>query len=211
MLKNFKNPTLTIGILKTYLDHSFGAYGTLPVTLEGESTRSSSHTTEEPIDFEYKLPLELGFGYTGKIARNLKVSIDGNYEAYQQIDTDLRDGWKIGGGLAYEPKLDSGKKWWKTLPLRAGLAYRALPFSTSPDAFVSEYSVSAGVSLPLKGDINRVDIALQYLNRGDIDTNKLNDNSLMLMFGFTGFDVISKAFNRTAPREIPAAEELDRW
>jgi hypothetical protein len=38
--------------------------------------------------------------------------------------------------------------------------------------------------------------------------NKLQDRSLMFMFGITGFDVLTRDFKRTAPREIPKAEEL---
>jgi hypothetical protein len=31
----------------------------------------------------------------------------------------------------------------------------------------------------------------------------------MLMIGFTGFDIISKGIDRTAPRDIPEKEEVE--
>jgi len=76
---------------------------------------------------------------------------------------------------------------------------------------VNELALSLGVSLPLKGEVNRIDIGFQYSRRGDLDQNKLLDNSYLLMFGFTGFDILSKAPDRTAPREIPEKEDLGTW
>jgi hypothetical protein len=41
--------------------------------------------------------------------------------------------------------------------------------------------------------------------------NGLEDQAFMMLFGFTGFDVLSKAPDRKAPREIPEAEEITGW
>jgi hypothetical protein len=50
-----------------------------------------------------------------------------------------------------------------------------------------------------------------YQTRGSLDTHNIQDTSYMMLIGFTGFDIISKAIDRTAPREIPKAEELQQW
>lgn len=70
---------------------------------------------------------------------------------------------------------------------------------------------TAGLSIPLKNEVSRIDLAVQYLTRGSLEKNNLSDRSLMFMFGITGFDIISKAPDRTAPREIPKAEEIQTW
>lgn len=88
---------------------------------------------------------------------------------------------------------------------------RALPFTTENGEYVDETALSAGISFPLKGETNRLDLGMQYLTRGDLDSNNLQDSSIMFMIGFTGFDIFSKAPDRTAPREIPKAEELQQW
>ena len=74
---------------------------------------------------------------------------------------------------------------------------------------IDELALSMGITFPLKGDVNRIDLGLQYLKRGNLDTNSLSDTSLMLMLGFTGFDIISKAKDNTRPRDIPVKEELE--
>ncbi|MCD8481069.1 MAG: hypothetical protein LRZ88_13280 [Candidatus Cloacimonetes bacterium] len=49
------------------------------------------------------------------------------------------------------------------------------------------------------------------LSRGSLEENKLSDRSLMFSIGITGFDIFSKAPDRTAPRDIPIAEDLQAW
>lgn len=210
LLQSYKNPTLTLGALQSYQKHSVGLHLTLPVTLEGESTRSSTHSTEEPVEITYDLPMQYALSYTGMLLPQLKVAVDANYESYAQIEDALRDGIKLGMGVAYEP-LKAQKRWWKSIPLRAGWWYRELPFQDNQGAYIDEMAYTAGLSLPLKNDVSRVDISLQYLSRGSLEENKLSDRSLMFLFGFTGFDIFSKAADRTAPREIPVAEDIQAW
>jgi hypothetical protein len=207
---SFKNPTITIGAIQTYHDHAFGVHATMPVTLEGESKRNSFHSSEEPVDFEYKLPLMVAASYTGLMIKELKVASDLSYETYSEISDDYRDALKLGVGLAYEPSSIRKKHWWQKVPLRAGYSYRQLAFKSSAED-LDESTISAGLSIPLKNEINRLDLAFQYQIRGALKTNHLRDKSYMMMFGFTGFDIISSAPDRTAPRDIPKAEDLEQW
>lgn len=210
LINSFKNPTLTLGAVQSFENHSTGAYATLPVSLKGESKRSSSHTTEEPVEITHELPLQIGASYTGYILPEYKVAVDANYDLYSETDSSLRDGIKIGVGLAYEPA--KGKKYWyQRYPLRAGIWNRQLEFKDAAGEYISEMAYTCGISFPLKNEVSSVDLALMYLNRGSLETNKLSDRSLMLLFGFTGFDVFNKAMDRTAPREIPIKEELEAW
>ena len=65
------------------------------------------------------------------------------------------------------------------------------------------------MSVKFKDGQNRIDIGFQYLQRGSLDQNGLSDDSFMLMFGFTGSDLLNKAANRSAPREIPVKEDAE--
>ena len=210
LLKSYKNPTLTIGALQSFDKHSVGLHATLPVTLKGESKRSSTHTTEDPVDVSYDLPMQVVASYTALPIPQFKVSADASYDLYSQVDDSMRDGIKLGLGMAYEPEVDQ-KYWYRSIPLRLGYWYRQLPFEDNNGENIDENAFTAGLSLPLKNKISRVDLAVQYLQRGSMDTNKLSDNSLMLMFGITGFDIFSKAPDRTAPRDIPVAEDVQSW
>ena len=209
--RSYKNPTLTIGALQSIGSHSLGVHATLPVTLKGESERSSSHTTEPAQDYEYKLPAQYNISYTVIPKPEWKTSVDYTWEPYSEIDGNLRDSWKVGAGIAWEPNRELHKKWWKKIPARAGYSYRALPFKDDSGNEIDEMAYTLGLSIPLKREINRIDFGLQYTLRGSLETNKLSDTSLMLMFGITGFDIISKAPDRTAPRDIPVAEDMNAW
>jgi hypothetical protein len=208
--RNFKNPTLSWGAIQTYHDHAIGLHATLPVTLQGKSKRSSFHSTEESEDYEYELPMMLSFSYTGILNQELKVATDFCFETHSEISDELRDGWKVGVGLAYEPELGRKKHWWQRIPLRAGYSYRELAFPSGGE-YVDENTISAGLSLPLKSEINRLDLAMQYQVRGSLEANQLKDSAFMLMLGITGFDIITRAPDRTAPREIPEAEDIKKW
>lgn len=208
--RNFKNPTMSFGAIQRFHDHALGLHVTLPVTLEGESERSSFHSSEDAVDFKYKLPMLLGLSYTGIFNKEFKVATDFNYESYSEISNELRDSWKLGIGLAWEPEKDRKNHWWQRIPLRAGYSLRELSFPSGGE-YVEENTFSAGCSIALKNDINRLDMGIQYQLRGSLDSNQLQDRSFMLMLGFTGFDIITKAPDRTAPREIPEAEDTKLW
>lgn len=208
LVRDFKNPSLTIGVLQTFNKLAFGAHYNLPVTLKGESVRSSIHETEAAIDYEYKLPGQANISVTAIPHPQFKIAADVSYESWSQISDAYRDGIKAGIGLAYEPDPELHKTAFMKLPMRVGASMRQLPFKDQDGETIDEMALSYGLTFPLKREINRIDLGLQLLKRGSLDKNKLSDTSIMLMIGFTGFDVISKATDRTAPREIPEKEDF---
>lgn len=206
----YKGPSFTVGTMANYDRFSAAVYYSPKITLKGNSQRSSLHTSEPETDYETELPWELGLGASILPFKEHKMNVDLHYEAWQQVDSTLQDGIKLGVGWAYEPVAATRDSYLSKMPLRAGFSWRTLPFKVNAEP-VAEYAVSCGVSFPLKRDINRLDLGFQMLKRGNLDTNKLSDTSFMLMLGFTGFDIIGKAGDRTAPRDIPVKEEMDRW
>lgn len=211
LARTFKNPTFTLGALKHFDRLSIGAHFTMPQTLKGGEIRTSIHEQEDEIDYEYKLPAHISASVTALPMENFKLAADIHYEPWSDIDAaTYEDSWKVSLGAAYEPSVESMDKAMIKFPVRAGVSYRKLPFKADADA-VDETGISFGVTLPLKRDANRIDVGFQYLRRGNLSANRLRDNSFMLMLGFTGFDLITKAADRTAPREIPVKEELEEW
>jgi hypothetical protein len=209
--RNYKNPVASIGFVQKISKHAFGAYATLPVVLDGEAQWSSFIGSMDPTDIHYELPLTIGSGYTGMISEEIKVSADLTYEAWENTDSSLQNTFKSGIGLAYEPNPDRKRNWYYKMPLRVGYSYRTLPFTSVNGEDITENTISAGLSLILKGDVNRLDLGFQYQKRGSLDTNSLMDSSFMMLIGFTGFDILGKAPDRTAPRDIPEAEEIQQW
>lgn len=211
IVRDFKNPGFTVGYLRHQDKIAFGAYYSLGVNLKGEEVRSSIHETEDPLPYEYRIPPVYSLSVTALPFPETKLAADVHYETWQDIDPDkFIASWKAGLGLAFEPARSQDRKGILRLPLRTGVSWRQLPFLVEGHK-IDELALSLGVSLPLQGEVNRIDLGLQYSHRGNLDQHKLMDNSFLLMFGFTGFDILSKAPDRTAPREIPQKEDLQTW
>lgn len=211
IVRDYKNPGFTLGYIRRQDRFALGAYYSLGVNMKGEEVRTSIHATEDPLPYEHRIPPVYSASVTALPYPEFKLAADFHYEPWQAIDAvKYTDSWKAALGLAYEPAVREERQGVLSLPLRAGGSWRHLPFQAAGHE-VNELALSLGVSLPLKGEVNRIDIGFQYSRRGDLDQNKLLDNSYLLMFGFTGFDILSKAPDRTAPREIPEKEDLETW
>ncbi len=207
----YKNPGITLGGMARYDKLSVGAYWRMGTTLKGSTTHTTLHSTDEEDGYSYKLPHELCAAVTALPFEEHKVSADLHYETWNAVDAALYDdSWKLSLGWAYEPKAENHDSYFGKVPLRGGMSLRKLPFYSNGEN-VSELGLSVGLSFPLKRDINRIDLGFQYLRRGSLDKNSLADNSFMLMLGFTGFDIIGRGTDRTAPRDIPQKEEPGEW
>lgn len=209
--RTYKAPTFTVGALAKYNKFALGGHFTSGTTLKGGEIRTSLHATEPEVDYEYRTPHEIGASMTLLPITEHKLAADLQYEMWSKVDeSKYEDAWKLGLGWSYEPRPEFHTGYLNQLPLRGGVSYRRLPFSVNSSA-IDEIGISAGITFPLKRDINRVDVGFQFTRRGSLENNKLTDTSLMLMLGFTGFDLIGKATNRTAPREIPEREVMEAW
>lgn len=208
LTRDFKNPSLTLGVLQSFKNLAFGAHYCIPTTLQGESVRSSIHETEPTVDYEYKLPAQYNVSITALPMEQFKVAADFSYESWSQINDGYRDGMKAGIGIAYEPDPELHKTAFMKLPLRAGASIRQLAFTDKDGENIDEMAVSCGLTFPLKREANRIDLGLELTKRGNLSKNHLSDTSIMFMLGFTGFDVLSKAADRKAPRDIPVKEEF---
>ena len=209
LIRDYKGQTITAGFIQSFDKLSLGAYYVLPAELKGNSVRNSVHETEAAEDYEYELPASYNVGVT-KISddHQLKVAFDINYEPWRIISNSYRNSLKAGIGFAYEPDPELHKSAFMRLPLRLGTSIRQIEFKDKNGKFIEEVGVSCGITFPLKREVNRIDLGLQLLKRGDIKTNQLSDTSIMLMLGFTGFDLITKSTDRTAPRDIPVKEDF---
>lgn len=205
---SYKNASFTAGAIYRSKMLALGAYYSKGSTLYGEQIRSSIHETEAAVDYEHNIPDHYNVSLAIVPKDKLKLALDLDYEPWSSANPDMLDSWKVALGFAYEPPRDNYRNTLANIPYRMGVSYRKLPFTAVADNEISEISASAGLSIPLKKDVNRIDLGLRYTRRGDIDTNSMQDDAVMLILGFTGFDFLSRALDRTAPRYIPKAEVL---
>lgn len=208
LVRDFKNVGYTVGLLQKAKNISLGAHMNLPVTLKGDLVRSSIHNTEAAIPFEYKLPAQYNASATIAITDNYRVATDVSYETWESISKTYRNTAKLGVGFAYEPDQDEQRTTLGRMPLRVGASYRQLAFKDNQGEDIDETAISCGLTLPLKSKISRIDLGLQYLQRGQLSKNHLSDTSFMFMLGLTGFDLITRAKDNKAPRDIPIKEDI---
>jgi hypothetical protein len=209
LTRDFKNIGLTVGVLQSLKNLSFGAHVSLPVTLKGDAVRGSIHNTEAAVVYHYELPAQINLSATVIPLNNIKIATDVSYETWASISSTYRDTKKIGIGIAYEPDKDRQKTAIGSMPVRAGAYYRELAFKDKKGSDINEIALSCGLTLPLKSKVSRIDLGLQYLQRGNLSKNQLSDTSLMFMLGLTGFDFIYKAKDNTTPRSIPVKEQFE--
>lgn len=207
--RSYKNPSGTVGFTGSFQNVALGFVYSHECDLEGDMVRSSIHETENLGTIKYSIPTQITTGLTVKLKDEYKLSADYSLQFWKNAKYAEyeNNSYKLAVGFAHEPKQGTRNTFLGKLPKRFGISYRKLPFEAN-DNPVTETSVSTGVTLPIKLSENRLDIGLQYTWRGNVDENNLQDRSLMFMFGITGFDILSKAFSRSAPRDIPSVEDI---
>lgn len=208
--RSYKNPSISTGFTIKLNKLSIGGLYQHEATLRGNCKRTSIHETEEFGKISYSVPSNFSAGLTALIKEDFKISSDLSYTFWKKAKYNnyTENSWKLGIGLAHDPISGAKNSFLGSMPKRVGLSYRVLPFKAKNKA-VTESSISCGISVPVKANDNRLDIGLQYLIRGSTEQNNLQDRSLMFLLGITGFDIFTKPFTRSAPRDIPIIEEID--
>jgi len=204
--KNFKSAGFSVGVSRKLGNFSWGAAYSSQVDLEGDIIYKYTHppyadTLSLNEDIGMNVPARYSSGLTWRFKENLKASVDVYYDQWEDTDEYDKNTMKIAAGISYDPLSGYGK-WYERIPLRMGGSYRELPFDTEGES-VFEKALSCGFSIPLKSASKKIDISLQYLTRGDLDSNGLKDSSYFLSIGVTGFDIFSKRIKRTGHRDIP--------
>lgn len=205
---SFTDMGFSAGILKQSSTWSLGANYEYGREIKAEKEFFTIHSNEELNDVEFNLPHKIGIGMAKKWAGNFKVASDFNYEIWDNfMGQEYHNAWKAGIGFAYEPKLGKNE-FYKSIPVRTGFSLRELPFDYNNEK-IYEKVATIGFSLPLKSRIDKLDFAFEYMIRGDIDSNGIEDRSSMFMVGVSGFDIFRKVHTRKSPRDIPEKEDLN--
>ena len=208
--KIYKNPGFTVGLSKKIGKVSLGAAYSSHVKLEGSITYKYGHTPYADTlsledDFLFEVPAQVSGGITWKFMEKYKASLDGYYQMWQDTEDYNKNTLKLGLGFAYDPLSGYGS-WFEKIPLRFGGYYRELPFDVNSEKII-EKAVTFGSSIPLKSPNKKIEFAVIYTTRGDVDKHGLSDESLMFSIGITGFDIFKKRYKRIEHREIPKPDK----
>jgi hypothetical protein len=207
--KIYKNPGFTIGLSKKIGKVSLGAAYSTHVKLTGDVTYKYGHTPYADTlslddEFLFEVPAQISGGITWKFLEKYKTSFDAYYQMWSETEDHDKNTIKLGLGLAYDPLSGYGS-WYEKIPLRIGGYYRELPFEVNNEKII-EQAFTFGTSIPLKSPNKKIEFAVTYTTRGDVDKHGLSDKSLMFSIGITGFDIFNKRYKRIKDREIPKAD-----
>jgi hypothetical protein len=208
--KLFKNPGFSIGVSKKIKGLSLSAAYSSAVKLEGDVELKYDHapyadTLSLADDFLFEIPAKVSGGFTFKFLEKYKLSTEAHYEIWADTEQYNKNTLKIGAGFGYDPLSGYGN-WYERIPLRFGAYIRELPFEKNNEK-VMEQALTFGTSILFKSANKKIDLAVKYLTRGDLDTNELSDKSLMFTIGITGFDIFRKQHKKIEHREIPEADD----
>ena len=210
--KTFKNPGVTVGFSKKLENVSLGVTYSTYAKLEGNIVYKYGHAPyadtldlELTDDFLFEIPARISSGLTWKFIDKYKASLDIYYAMWEDTETYDKNSLKICFGLAYDPLSGYGG-WLERIPVRIGGYYRELPFEKNQEKII-EQALTFGISIPLKSPNKKIDLAVKYLTRGDIDVHRLSDESLMFSFGITGFDIFRKRPKKIEHYDIPEADD----
>ncbi len=228
--------TYNIGLSKEFGNLSLGAYYTPAVTIDADNEFSTTSTTYDEYQYadgstdssyslddsvvitgseskELKLPEIYGFGLTYKIDEAWKLSLDADYQVWQECsyydNIEMKNTFNFGIGVAYDREEEP---WYWNVPLRAGYYRKEFPFEVGGES-LTEQGVTLGFDIPVNNlGGSRASVALQYSSRGSKTDNGYNEQEVKISFGFTGFDIFGSRSKLTQKRDIPiSSQDYDQY
>uniref|UniRef100_UPI00404805A8 hypothetical protein n=1 Tax=Mariniflexile sp. TaxID=1979402 RepID=UPI00404805A8 len=169
----------------------FGAIINLPTTLNANNDRTATSSTEtlessvsnSNID-DFKLPLELGFGFESKVNESFSFNLDykknfwSNTNQSDQLGTYANQDF-FGLGLQYATK-KSIPKFFNSLEYRAGFNYDNGYLEVNKQR-IKNQSINLGIGIPLNSSSNSmINIGYSYGSKGQITNGLIKENFHLL-------------------------------
>ncbi|MFN0158953.1 MAG: hypothetical protein ACKVRP_12885 [Bacteroidota bacterium] len=135
------------------------------------------------------LPLSFGAGLSYQVGERYLVSADYFTQAWRNSEffgtrpTELRNSYRIGIGGERMGTREPGAAWFDRLSYRAGFTYHAtyLRINNEP---INEWAVTGGIGIPFGYD-GRINLAMEYGQRGLIGNNLVKDNIIRFTVGLS--------------------------
>jgi len=157
---------------------NFGVFAAAETSMDAKqeidySLVDSSQTNS--IEFDY--PASIGFGYNFPVSNRIQSEIDFFWTGWKSAGQDIgevnryQESQFFGIGFEFQPLSGSQLPLYQKLSYRAGINYQNLYYQSPAGEPVSDYSVSFGLSIPLKQQFSRFDVSFTAGKRGDLESN----------------------------------------
>lgn len=159
-------------------DSYFGIFAAAETSMDAEKEFDYSLVdSSETVDIEFNYPASLGIGYNFPVSNRVQSEIDFLWTGWKSAGQDIgqenryQESQFFGIGFEFQPLTGEQLPLYQRLYYRAGLNYRNLYYQSPAGEPVSDYSVSFGLSFPLKQQFSRFDVSFTAGKRGDLASN----------------------------------------
>ena len=193
--RDFSGLGLTLGVTRGFGDAArIGVAYRLRPDLDSDVTRAGDPDLLGRSS-EVRLPDELLLEATALVSERLRIGGRLRYAGWEgSVEEDLGtagaelgNAWEVGGGIEFAPESPVVFLVGPTAPIRVGARWARLPIRVEDQA-VDEWSLALGYSRSFSA-LSRVDVALEYGRRGDLDSNGLSERFVRLGVGMAAFEV----------------------
>lgn len=195
LARDFGGVGLTLGVTRElWPGMRVGVAYRLRPDLDSEVTRAGDPDLVGG-ESEFRLPDELLVEATARLSERLRFGAGLRYAGWEgdfqddlaDVETALADAWEAGGGIEFAPGSPVAYVIGPEAPLRVGYRWRRLPIRID-DEPVGEWSLALGYSRGF-GVLSRIDVALEYGRRGDLETNGLSEKFVRVGVGMGVFEI----------------------
>ncbi len=159
-------------------------------TLKGSTSNNIDYLINE--NNSLNVPEFWGLGATYRFHKKYQASLDYLYQPWSdfhvdnQLNQEFNNSHRIGGGVERLPDDNILASYLNKLAYRVGYFYQSLDFIDEQNNSVREYGVSVGAGFPYYNGIGRIDVAIQYGQRGSLSNNPVEESFLQLFISVTG-------------------------
>lgn len=197
---NYSGVRLGLGMqYDIFKDFTFGSTVQFPVSLTGNLTRSVYKTLdgveiqvedeESDTVSDFKLPLELGFGFSTKLMDSFTLTADYKHNFWDATEQSESVGTYMdqdiyGVGVEYL-KNARGFKYWDRVRYRGGFNYDN-GYLAINDNKVDGYTLTAGLGLPVgRASNSMLNISYAYGSKGQIQNILVKENYHTITVNFS--------------------------
>ncbi len=162
--------------------------GVVGMTTDLKAARDTAGIEIE--DYEFSMPFEWAIGGSAQLSTRLLASAALGYSGWSTTNVDLNGSssanvfW-FGAGVEYIGVTVFGA----SLPLRAGLHRKELPFYPEGTEQLNETAVTFGVGLEVAGGLAGFDLAVELGTRGDLDTTGVQEGFRRVSISMSLFEL----------------------
>jgi len=138
------------------------------------------------------IPYSWGIGTGYQVGPALLLGADVYAQPWRQYEVDgvpasgFADSYRYAFGAEFSPSRKPAASFFKRNAYRFGFYHRSLPFRDDSGHQIAETFVTTGLGLPFNRGLNRLDIGLEWGQRGNLDNNPVEEKVARLTVAVSG-------------------------